>query len=66
MHVSWAPEEAEALKIAHDQWRTNEPATMPMPEDCTRLADLLGTDDAAPGEKVTVEPYGFRWFRSHG
>ena len=22
-HVSWAPEESEALRIAHDQWRTN-------------------------------------------
>jgi probable non-F420 flavinoid oxidoreductase len=23
VHVSWAPDEDEALKIAHDQWRTN-------------------------------------------
>jgi alkanesulfonate monooxygenase SsuD/methylene tetrahydromethanopterin reductase-like flavin-dependent oxidoreductase (luciferase family) len=23
VHVSWAPDEAEALRIAHDQWRTN-------------------------------------------
>ncbi|PZF81693.1 LLM class flavin-dependent oxidoreductase, partial [Jiangella anatolica] len=23
IHVSWAPDEDEALRIAHDQWRTN-------------------------------------------
>jgi probable non-F420 flavinoid oxidoreductase len=23
VHLSWAPEEAEALAVAHDQWRTN-------------------------------------------
>jgi alkanesulfonate monooxygenase SsuD/methylene tetrahydromethanopterin reductase-like flavin-dependent oxidoreductase (luciferase family) len=23
IHLSWAPDEAEALRIAHDQWRTN-------------------------------------------
>jgi probable non-F420 flavinoid oxidoreductase len=23
VHLSWAPDEAEALRIAHDQWRTN-------------------------------------------
>jgi G6PDH family F420-dependent oxidoreductase len=23
VHVSWAPDEEEALRIAHDQWRTN-------------------------------------------
>jgi maltose alpha-D-glucosyltransferase/alpha-amylase len=42
------------------------PVTVPLPEDCTRLSDLLGTNDAKPGEKITVEPYGFHWFRAHG
>jgi hypothetical protein len=37
-----------------------------LPKDCERLVDLLGTDDPPPGCELTVEPYGFRWFRSHG
>lgn len=41
-------------------------ATAPLPKDCDRLADLLGTDDPEPGAEITVEPYGFRWLRVHG
>jgi maltose alpha-D-glucosyltransferase/alpha-amylase len=44
----------------------DKPVTVPLPKDCDRLSDLFGTDDAAPDEKVTVEPYGFRWYRAHG
>ena len=43
VHLSWAPSEAEALRIAHDQWRTNvfPPPTcwdLELPEDFDRLA----------------------------
>ncbi len=40
-------------------------ATVPLPGDCARLTDLLGTDDAEPGGELTLEPYGFRWLRAH-
>ena len=40
-------------------------ATAPLPKDCDRLVDLLGTDDPDPGTEITVEPYGFRWLRAH-
>jgi probable non-F420 flavinoid oxidoreductase len=43
VHLSWAPAEEEALRIAHDQWRTNvfPPPTcwdLELPEDFDRLA----------------------------
>jgi probable non-F420 flavinoid oxidoreductase len=43
VHLSWAPNEEEALRIAHDQWRTNvfPPPTcwdLEMAEDFDRLA----------------------------
>lgn len=43
VHLSWAPSEDEALRIAHDQWRTNvfpPPACwdLELPEDFDRLA----------------------------
>jgi trehalose synthase len=44
----------------------DEPATAPLPKDCDRLIDLLGKDDAGPGDELTIEPYGFRWLRAHG
>jgi maltose alpha-D-glucosyltransferase/alpha-amylase len=44
----------------------DEPATAPLPKDCDRLVDLLGEDDADPGDELTIEPYGFRWLRAHG
>jgi probable non-F420 flavinoid oxidoreductase len=43
VHLSWAPSDEEALRIAHDQWRTNvfPPPTcwdLELPEDFDRLA----------------------------
>src|ERR687893_343058 len=43
VHLSWAPSEEEALRIAHDQWRTNvfPPPTcwdLELPEEFDRLA----------------------------
>ncbi len=43
VHLSWAPSEEEALRVAHDQWRTNvfPPPTcwdLELPEDFDRLA----------------------------
>jgi probable non-F420 flavinoid oxidoreductase len=43
VHLSWAPSEDEALRVAHEQWRTNvfPPPTcwdLELPEDFDRLA----------------------------
>jgi probable non-F420 flavinoid oxidoreductase len=43
VHVSWAPSDEEALRVAHEQWRTNvfPPPTcwdLELPEDFDRLA----------------------------
>ena len=43
VHVSWAPDEAEALRVAHDQWRTNI-FTPPIPWDLETPAHF---DEAA-------------------
>ena len=43
VHVSWAPDEDEALRIAHDQWRTNI-FTPPIPWDLETAAHF---DEAA-------------------
>jgi probable non-F420 flavinoid oxidoreductase len=43
VHLSWAPDEAEALRIAHDQWRTNV-FTPPL---CWDLATVEQFDEAA-------------------
>ena len=43
VHVSWAPSEEEALRIAHDQWRTN---VFPPPL-CWDLATVEQFDHAA-------------------
>jgi maltose alpha-D-glucosyltransferase/alpha-amylase len=43
----------------------DEKATVTLPDDCVRLVDLLGTEDAEPGDELTLEPYGFRWLRVH-
>ena len=40
--------------------------TAPLPDDCDRLVDLLGDDNANPGHELTIKPYGFRWLRAHG
>jgi probable non-F420 flavinoid oxidoreductase len=46
VHLSWAPSEEEALRIAHHQWRTNvfPPPTcwdMELPDDFDRLARVV-------------------------
>jgi probable non-F420 flavinoid oxidoreductase len=43
VHLSWAPDEAEALRIAHDQWRTN----VFSPPLCWDLATVEQFDEAA-------------------
>ena len=43
VHLSWAPSEEEALRIAHDQWRTN---VFPPPL-CWDLATVEQFDEAA-------------------
>ena len=43
VHVSWAPDEDEALRIAHDQWRTN----VFSPPLCWDLATVEQFDEAA-------------------
>jgi alkanesulfonate monooxygenase SsuD/methylene tetrahydromethanopterin reductase-like flavin-dependent oxidoreductase (luciferase family) len=43
VHVSWAPAEEEALRIAHDQWRTN----VFSPPLCWDLATVEQFDEAA-------------------
>ncbi|OLF18193.1 alpha-amylase family protein [Actinophytocola xanthii] len=43
----------------------DKPAKITLPKDdgWTVLEDLLGTQDAKPGEQITLEPYGYRWLR---
>jgi alkanesulfonate monooxygenase SsuD/methylene tetrahydromethanopterin reductase-like flavin-dependent oxidoreductase (luciferase family) len=43
VHLSWAPTEEEALRIAHDQWRTN----VFSPPLCWDLATVEQFDEAA-------------------
>jgi probable non-F420 flavinoid oxidoreductase len=43
VHLSWAPDEDEALRIAHDQWRTN----VFSPPLCWDLATVEQFDEAA-------------------
>ncbi len=43
IHVSWAPDDGEALRIAHDQWRTNVYSS-PL---CWDLATVEEFDEAA-------------------
>jgi alkanesulfonate monooxygenase SsuD/methylene tetrahydromethanopterin reductase-like flavin-dependent oxidoreductase (luciferase family) len=43
VHLSWAPDAAEALAIAHDQWRTN----VFSPPLCWDLATVEQFDEAA-------------------
>jgi probable non-F420 flavinoid oxidoreductase len=43
VHLSWAPDEQEALRIAHDQWRTN----VFSPPLCWDIATVEQFDEAA-------------------
>jgi hypothetical protein len=49
VHLAWAPVEADALRIAHDQWRTN----VFTPPVCWDLETPAHFDEAA--KHVTVE-----------
>jgi trehalose synthase len=31
--------------------------------DCEKLVDLLGADDHDPDDEITLDPFGYRWFR---
>jgi probable non-F420 flavinoid oxidoreductase len=70
VHVSWAPDEDEALEIAHDQWRTNlfEPplcwdiATV---EEFDLAAKHVRPEDVRAGVLVASEPGRFvEWLRA--
>jgi probable non-F420 flavinoid oxidoreductase len=50
VHLSWAPDEAEALALAHDQWR-NAAVTPPRTWDISSAAEFdEATRDVTPGQ----------------
>ncbi len=70
VHVSWAPDEDEALRIAHDQWRTNlfeaplcwDIATV---EEFDAAAKHVRPEDVRAGVLVASEPGRFvEWLRA--
>ena len=70
VHVSWAPDEDEALRIAHDQWRTNlfeaplcwDIATV---EEFDAAAKHVRPEDMRAGVLVASEPGRFvEWLRA--
>jgi probable non-F420 flavinoid oxidoreductase len=69
VHVSWAPDEAEALKIAHDQWRTNV-FSAPLCWDTATVAEFdeaakhVRPEDMRGSVLVAAEPARFvEWLR---
>ena len=40
-----------------------KPAKLRLKVDCEKLVDLLGTDDQGPDDEISLDPYGYRWFR---
>jgi probable non-F420 flavinoid oxidoreductase len=61
VHLSWAPSEEEALRIAHDQWRTNvfPPPTcwdLELPEDFDRLARDVTPEQVRDTVLVSADP----------
>lgn len=69
VHVSWAPEEDEALRIAHEQWRTNvfeaplcwDIAT---PQEFDAAAKHVRPEDLRAGVLVSSDPKRFvEWLR---
>lgn len=51
IHLSWAPTEEEALRVAHDQWRSNVfPPPVCWDLDSVELFDIISKD--VPPEKV--------------
>jgi len=69
VHVSWAPEESEALRLAHDQWRTNvfeAPLCWDLatPEEFDAAAKHVRPEDMRDGVLVSSEPRRFvEWLR---
>ena len=70
VHVSWAPDEAKALEIAHDQWRTNvfeaplcwDIATA---EEFDLAARHVRPEDMHGGVLISAEPARFvEWLRA--
>jgi hypothetical protein len=60
VHLSWAPTEEEALRVAHDQWRTNvfPPPTcwdLELPEDFDRLARDVTLDQVRDTVLVSAD-----------
>ncbi len=60
VHVSWAPSQEEALRIAHEQWRTNvfDPPVcwdLDMPEAFDAAAALVRPEDVASKVLVSAE-----------
>ncbi|HWM04534.1 MAG TPA: TIGR03885 family FMN-dependent LLM class oxidoreductase [Actinophytocola sp.] len=61
VHVSWAPDDAEALKIVHDQWRTNvfEPPLcwdIATPEEFDQAAKHVRPEDMRGSVLISPEP----------
>jgi probable non-F420 flavinoid oxidoreductase len=64
VHVSWAPDEDEALRIAHDQWRTNIfPAPlcwdMATPEEFDQAAAHVRPEDLHGSVLISSDPGRF-------
>jgi trehalose synthase len=55
--------EGTAVVAVHNLSDHKESVTLNL--DCTRLTDLLGADDHDPADELTLEPYGYRWYREH-
>lgn len=61
VHLSWAPEEAEALRLAHEQWRTaifggDAGWNLPMPEDFEQVAAHVTPEDLREYVLISADP----------
>ena len=61
VHLSWAPDEAQALAIAHDQWRTNVCQgdlnwDLALVEEFDELARFVRPDDVRQSVLVSADP----------
>jgi probable non-F420 flavinoid oxidoreductase len=69
VHVSWAPDENEALRVAHEQWRTNvfeAPLcwNLATPEEFDAAAKHVRPEDLRAGVLVSSDPKRFvEWLR---
>jgi probable non-F420 flavinoid oxidoreductase len=70
VHLSWAPDDGQALQIAHDQWRTNvfeAPLCwdLAMPEDFDRAAKHVRPEDMHGSVLISSDPARFvEWLRA--